>query len=148
MLLTIDMQNQDKLKKAFEDFALLKISFEKFEHDVQSLMTFSKDEIEAEKIVTINCIQSGNLPDFRINVSTANITAVLRKFLENLFTMKELENWANILTMDDDHFAIADNEPSMRKDPALEVLYEIANWPEKMSRQRMLGYISRIKENS
>ena len=148
MLLKINMQSLNRLKKTFEDYASLKISFERYEHEIQSFMKFSKSQTENEKKVEIDYTEKGNLAKFRIDVSTAIIANVLQRYLDNQINIKELENWANTLTMDDDHFSLADKEPSTRKNPAIEILYEIANWPETMSSQKILTYILKIKENS
>jgi hypothetical protein len=68
--------------------------------------------------------------------------------LANKVSLKELENWANTLLMDNDHFRIADNEPLLRREPVLEALHELSNWPKVQTRQIIEGYIARVKENS
>lgn len=135
------------LKEVYVDFANLCISFEKFAHEVQSFIQFSKSETDNSRTAAINYVP-GASPQFKVEVSTTTIVSVLERYLANKVSLKELENWASTLLMDDDHFAIADSEPQMRREPVLEALHEISSWPEAQTQQIIEGYIARIKENS
>ena len=148
MLLKMGMKDLAKLRKIYEDYASLKISFEIFEHNVQSFMKFSKSKTDNEKKVSIDYAQQGKVPKFRVNVSTPTVVNVLKKYLENQISIKELENWASTLLMDNDHFAVADDEPSARQSPAFDALHQVASWADSLSRQDIEGYVARIKENS
>ena len=138
---------ENRLKKIYEDYAALKITFEVFEHSVQSIMKFSKKDDGQENIFTIDCLPASHTQQFSINVPTVMIVNVLRRYLEGEVNLKELENWANVLVMDDDHFMIGSNESSSQRDCAYDALHQIGSWPESASRQKIETYISNI-ENS
>ncbi len=141
------MDKPTALSKVFKDYAALQIPFEKFEHEVQSFMKYSKTQTEGKRTFAIDYNQQGKIPNFEVNVSSSTIVNVLQRYLERQVSLKETENWANSLLMSD-HFTIAVNEPSARRDPVLDALHQIASWLESMSSQDIQGYISRIKEHS
>ena len=77
------MEDLTKLKKIYEEYASLKISFEVFEHNVQSFMKFSKSKTDTEKKTTIDYSQLGNVPSFQVSVPSFVIVGVLERFLKN-----------------------------------------------------------------
>lgn len=135
---------KNNLIRAYQKYAALNISFEVFEHTVQLFLKFSKDKTDTEKRFSIEYLGNRREFEFNVNVSTSTIAAVLRRYLEGIINIKELENWASVLVMDDDHFIIAENEPSPRRDSAIDALHQVANWPHSLSRLDIESYISRI----
>jgi len=137
---------ENKLRQIFKDYAELKITFEVFEHGVQSVLKFSKNKNDLENF-TIDCLPASHTQNFSINISTSTIANVLKRYLEGEINLKELENWANVLVMDDDHFIIGSDESSSQRDSAYDALQQIGSWPAAASRQKIETYISNI-ENS
>ena len=136
---------ENKLRQIFKDYAELKITFEVFEHGVQSVLKFSKKKNDLENSFTIDCLPPSHTQNFSINISTLTIVNVLKRYLEGEINLKELENWANVLVMDDDHFIIGEDELSSKRESAYDALHQIGSWPENVSRQTVETYISKIE---